>query len=58
MDKFVVTIYSLGGSLMERIGGFTDRDEANDVASKKFERSDVGSVHVTLDVQNGNGRWR
>ena len=61
MDKFTVTVYSLSGSLMERIGGFTDKHEADDVAARKFQRGDVGSVHVTKDtpaVQVGNGRYR
>lgn len=60
MQKFVVTIYAFGGKLMERVGGFTSRDEANEYASKEFMRSDVGSIHVTEDVQQtgGNGRYR
>lgn len=60
MTKFVVTIYAFGGTLMERVGGFTSRDEANEYASKEFMRSDVGSVHVTEDETQGggNGRYR
>jgi hypothetical protein len=59
MTKYVVTIYAFGGKLMERVGGFTSRDEANEYASKEFMRSDVGSVHVTEDEkQGGTGRYR
>ena len=58
MDKFVVTIYAIGGKLMERVGGFTSRDEANEYAAKEFTRGDVGSVHVQLEITSGgNGRW-
>jgi len=61
MQKYVVTIYAIGGKLMERVGGFTSRDEANEYASREFSRSDVGSVHVTEDEtgrHTGNGRYR
>jgi hypothetical protein len=61
MTKYVVTIYAIGGKLMERVGGFTSREEANDYAAREFTRSDVGSVHVTEDETGrhaGNGRWR
>ena len=60
MDKFLVTIYSLGGSLMER-KDFTSKAEADRYAASQFARGDVGSVHVTKQesqVQHGNGRWR
>lgn len=59
MTKFIVTLYSFEHSLIERIGGFTDRKEANEVAAKQFQRGDVGSVHVTEDsTSGGNGRYR
>ena len=59
MTKYVVTIYAIGGKLLERVGGFTSHEEANDYAAKEFMRSDVGSVHVQEDiVSQGNGRWR
>ncbi len=58
MDMWVVAIFSLSGSLMERIGGFTDRIEADEYGAKMFQRGDVGSVHVTKDIQTGgNGRY-
>lgn len=58
MDMWVVAIFSLGGSLMERIGGFTSRIEADEYGATMFARDDVGSVHVTLDIKSGNGRYR
>lgn len=61
MDKWVVTIYGFSGKLMERIGGFTSKAEADDVAARKFQRGDVGSVHVQKEqpaVQQGDGRYR
>lgn len=61
MDKWTVTVYAFSGSLMERIGGFTSKPDAEEVAAKKFQRGDVGSVRVSKEqpaVQHGNGRYR
>ena len=60
MEKFVVTLYGFNGKLIERIGGFTSKPEAERYAAREFMRSDVGSIHVGNDVTRpqGNGRYR
>lgn len=61
MEKYVVTIYAISGKLMERVGGFTSKPEADNYAAREFTRPDVGSVHVTEDEtgrHTGNGRYR